>query len=185
MNTPHNPYAPPRAALDSPTLVDHSQTACWRHNKIMIIEREGEFPPRCIKCNTEVDQAGIPVTVYWHHWAIYLLLIISAPIYVIVALIVRKSVKVRPFMCAAHRRKRNIGRVILYCTLLVFLGVFFASFNNMPALLAFAILLLLVGLVVGRFMSRTVYAQKIDDHYLQLKGCDASFLDSLPEFGER
>jgi hypothetical protein len=182
MNTPRNPYAPPSASLESNTPIDHSGSECWRHNKVMIIERDSEFPPRCIKCNEETDQPGITVKVYWHHWAIYLLILVSVPIYVIVALIVRKTAKVTPFMCAVHRRKRMIGKVLIYSTLLISFGMLIAGLNDMPALLGLSFLLLLIGILVGVRMARTVYAKKIDDRYVQLKGCDAAFLDSLPEF---
>ena len=42
------------------------------------------------------------------------------------------------------------------------------------------ILLIVAAAIVGILMGRVVYAQKIDEKYVWLKGCGAEFLDSLP-----
>lgn len=41
---------------------------------------------------------------------------------------------------------------------------------------------LLATLVVAAVYGRIVYATRIDEHYVCLKGCKPAFLDSLPQF---
>lgn len=48
-----------------------------------------------------------------------------------------------------------------------------------------AVLLILATLgcvIAGIIMSRIVYANRIDDRYVRLKGCGEAFLAELPEF---
>ena len=60
--------------------------------------------------------------------------------------------------------------------------MFAAVENNHPGL-GLLFLLTMFGLIItGLVMSRTVYAKRIDDRYVLLKGCGGPFLTDLPEF---
>jgi hypothetical protein len=44
------------------------------------------------------------------------------------------------------------------------------------------VLLILGSVIGGLIFGRIVYAKKIDESYVRLKGCGIAFLDSLPPF---
>ena len=56
----------------------------------------GVFPHRCVKCNEPTEPPNKRRTVYWHHPAVYVLLLVYVIVYIIVAVIVRKTAKIDP-----------------------------------------------------------------------------------------
>lgn len=88
-----------------------SAPALWEvKGNRFVIRRDVALPPHCIKCgNTPVDPWPT-ITFSWHHPGLYVLLI-SPLIYIIVALIVRKQVKMAVPLCESHQaaRKKNLS----------------------------------------------------------------------------
>jgi len=166
--TAANPYAPPRAAVEAPPPQN-----CWREGKILVLRPGSALPARCVKCNAPATQPMRERRIYWHHPALLLL-------YLIVAVIVRKSAKVAIGICPDHQFRRRMflavgwGGVAL-CTLAGFVG---ASANR-GELIAFGILGALLAIIVGMVGSRIAYPARITKEEIRLKGCGAPFLDSL------
>jgi hypothetical protein len=182
-----NPYTPSRASLDAQAegLQQASGgTALWREGKLAVLLRPASLPQRCVKCNEAAQPPSKPRLVYWHHPALYLLLLLNILVYALVAAIVRRKVHVAPGLCTRHKRRRR--RVIAAAwggvalsILLLWSGVSGALDQGLATILS--ILLLLVSLIVAIAGSRIVYAGRIDDTYVRLKGCGAAFLASLPQ----
>jgi len=99
-----NPYAPPSTSLEAAPL-----GGVWRDNDVVVLTPQAALPCRCVKCNEPVDEPTKERKIYWHHPAIYILVLINIFIYAIVALIVRKTATINPGLCKAHRSKRNIA----------------------------------------------------------------------------
>ncbi|HEX5047868.1 MAG TPA: hypothetical protein VFX89_12185 [Gammaproteobacteria bacterium] len=156
----------------------------WRDHKTLVMLHEADLPDRCVKCNDPADLPSKPRRVYWHHWAIYLVLLLNILIYAIVALIVRKKAVVAPGLCTRHKRRRAIALSIGWIGIagafaLMFLGI---SDSTNPAFAMLGIILLLFALLELVIAARIVYASRIDADYVYLKGCKPIFLDSLPQF---
>jgi hypothetical protein len=172
-----NPYAPPKASLDPSFTED-----LWRDGKILVLRNGSHLPDRCIKCNGPAVTPMKRRKVYWHHPALYALLV-SWPIYLIVALIVRKSAAVAPGLCSVHRTRRWIGIAVGWGGLLLSILLMIVGGGSENGLLVLAgLILFLTALVAAVLLSRLIFPQRIDQDFVRLKGCGKAFLDSLPEF---
>src|SRR6476660_2337793 len=86
-----NPYASPREVGNYPQLaIGHPFAGLWRHGDMLVMHRLAPLPDICVKSN-EPATRRLRRSLSWHHPAIFLLLLISPLIYIIVALILRKS----------------------------------------------------------------------------------------------
>lgn len=181
-----NPYAPSRASLtatDRASAIDDNSV--WRDDNVLITLVGAEMPHRCIKCNEPADEPTKKRRVYWHHSALYLLLI-SPLIYAIVALVVRKKASVSAGLCTVHKKRRRNALIFGWTGTIAGLVLMShglgggGSGGGAEALVG--ILTILVSIIASIIFARVVYAKKIDKTYVRLKGCGVAFLDSLPQF---
>jgi GYF domain 2 len=159
-----------------------SGQSAWASGKLLITQSNAELPSCCVKCG-EPSTNKLKRTLYWHNQAIYLLVLVSPIIYIIVAMIVRKSGKLQVPLCERHLASRKQGILIAWFLVLLAAGCFAAgiSYDKPEFFIGFA-LLLLTGLITGIVKSRTLVPTKIDDQYLHLKGACAKFLELFPPF---
>ncbi len=172
-----NPYAPPTASLKEAGIEDY-----WAEGKILVVRQDDCLPERCVKCN---EPALLPIkarTLYYHHWAWYLLILLNIIIYAVLALIVRKKVIVYPGLCAKHRTERLLA---LWIGLPIFLGSIFwliaAIFNSSVLQIGASIVLVVVSFIFGVLRARLLVPIKVNDQYVRLRGAGKAFLDSLPQ----
>jgi hypothetical protein len=170
-----NPYAPPQAQV-----VAVHDTKCTRDGNAVVVQSGNDLPPRCIKCNAPVKGPIKEVKLYWHSPWLYLLVLINILVYLVVGLVVRRTVKVSPGLCEVHSAKRS-GRILVFVGLGVgscaaAIGLLTVGESGLAiAFFVFAVLLLVIGMLV----SRKVYAKKITKDYASLGGCKEPFLASL------
>ena len=158
----------------------------WRDDDRLIVAHGATFPHRCVKCNEPSEPPQKARKVYWHHPAIYILLFGYAILYIIVALIVRRSAEINPGLCAEHRERRALWIAIGW------LGSFGGAIAAivLSRLLHFdawlgavlAILVFFFVAILGIVKARVLYPKRIDDRYARLLGADDRFLASLPNF---
>ena len=183
-----NPYAPSRASLAGrQSELDVTEGGAWSDGKLLVTVLNGSLPDRCVKCNEPADEPTKIRKVYWHHPALYLLVIISWPIYLIVGLIVRKKAFVPAGLCVEHKKRRRTGLIATYSGLVVGIAGFAAlvgsnQHRGVGVAGLFGVLAMFVAVLVGVRMARVVYARKIDKQYSWQKGCGQEFLNSLPPF---
>src|SRR6185503_10665153 len=160
-----------------------STTEVWRDRKTLVMVHEADLPDRCVKCNEPADLPSKPRRVYWHHWAVYLVILLNIVIYAIVALIVRKKAVVAPGLCTRHKTRRAVALTVGWVGFAGSFALMFAGFSASidPAFGLLGLLLLLVAMIGLVIAGRIVYATRIDDDYVYLKGCKPAFLDSLPQ----
>ena len=181
----HNPYAPSKASLKSNPAPIGGETAWCDGNQIVMMPG-GSLPHRCVKCNEPAAEPTKTRKVYWHHPALYLLVLGYALLYIIVALIVRKTAEINPGLCEEHNKKRlmwiAIGWIGALSGLFVvpFLGALIGADGGLWAL--FCIAWFLGFAITGTVKARILYPKKIDSNYARLKGADDRYLASLPVF---
>jgi len=174
-----NPYAPSKAVFDT----GHRDGTAWRKGRQAVIPVGRDLPCRCIKCNAHVDGVVKQRKVYWHHPGVYGLILINLILYAIVALIVRKTVKIRPALCELHARKRRNGLLLCWGLLFAGLGSLAAgAMHDGNTLFGWLGGVLIFAAIVNSFLQRLVVARKIDDQYAYLAGCSEAYLASLPAF---
>jgi hypothetical protein len=161
----------------------------WRRKKELVVLQDAPFPSRCVKCNDPVDERRLKRQLYWHHPALYLLIFFPGLlIYLIIAICVRKRANLFVGLCDRHRARRNWSMAISWLVILGSIGCFFlaAQFNGDAAALLIigGIFGILIAAVVGVFMSRVVYAKRIDGTHAYVGGASPAFLETLPEWWE-
>ncbi|GMV28301.1 MAG: hypothetical protein AMXMBFR59_04260 [Rhodanobacteraceae bacterium] len=177
----HNPYAPPQARITvrGSTLDEGAQV--WREGDLVVLTPSGELPPRCVKCNADAEQPVKERTVYWHTPWLYVLILVSVLIYLIVALIARKSARVSPGLCTEHRKQRNAVIAGSLLASLIGIGLIAAGISQSSSGIGLSGgFLLLAAIIFGMIRGRLVYATRIDANRIALKGCGEAFLASLP-----
>lgn len=151
--------------------------------KRLIVPRDAVLPDRCVKCANPPAEPWLRKTFSWHHPGIYVL-IISPILYIIVALIVRKRVKLAVPLCDAHK---SIRRKRLWTAAVLLLGciplpIWMAAYINNDAADAVAILLgvtmFIVGLVFLLYGS-PLRATYIGPNSAEFAGASPKFLAAL------
>jgi hypothetical protein len=172
-----NPYAPPRAALEK-----EENNACWREDKLLVMQVGSTLPPRCVKCNQPAVTPIKTRKIYWHHPGWYVLFFLSVPIYIIVAIIVRKKADISPALCEAHRNRRRLFLAIGWGGFLLGLGLVFVGIAQHSSGWGITgAISMLIFIIVGMIGSRIVFPARITKEQVRLKGCGKAFLDSLPQ----
>ncbi|HEX5462179.1 MAG TPA: hypothetical protein VFX20_19595 [Steroidobacteraceae bacterium] len=183
MDDKHNPYAPSRASLAGAAVTPSVSGGAWRDGTVLILTREASLPSRCVRCNEPSAEPTKTRRIYWHSPWLYLLILANFLIYALVALIVRKKAVVAPGLCSAHKKRRLTGIVTAWALLIAgFALMFMGITGGKPGVAVVGLLLILVALLVSASVTRIVRAKRIDAQYIQLKGCGAAFLDSMPPF---
>lgn len=174
-----NPYAAPRADLDaSPS---GASGAFWRAGPLLVTGLDVTLPPRCVKCNAPLAEPLKRKRFYWHHPAVFALLLLNLLLYALVALLVRKRAEVGLGLCEAHARKRTMGILVGVGGTVLSLGLMFVgAAQNVPLLALAAIAGVVASIVAGAVMARTLLPTRIDRTGAQFKGCGEAFLAELP-----
>lgn len=140
---------------------------------------DASLPARCVKCNAPAHQPTKTRKVYWHHPALYLLVFFWGILYIIVALMVRRTADVNPGLCERHKQHRGIA--IAVGVLGPVLGIFLVFVSpTTPVLVPIGLGLVLVTLIYGIARGRIVFVRRIDDFTVRLGGICREYLDELP-----
>jgi hypothetical protein len=158
----------------------------------LVMRKDAEGPDCCVKCNAPADGYRWTKRMYWHHPALYLMILFPGLlIYAIVALCVRKSGKISVGLCPIHRaaRTRNIiiACVLCFGGLAMLIGgpMMAASMRGhegdvygMGGVIG-GLVALLVGLFYTALFVPVLSPRRIDDHYVYLSRAGRPFLDTL------
>lgn len=159
-------------------------TGVWRRKRQLVVTLDAVLPDRCVKCNCDVGGSRFKRVLYWHHPALYLMLIFPGLlIYAIVALAVRKRAIVLIGLCPGHRSQRT--RAILLAWLLAVLGAgcaYFGIMDEQGALTIAGFASLLVALILGAVRGPVVQVKRIEHGHAYLSGVCRKYLEELPEW---
>lgn len=181
-----NPYAPPQSDPQASFGQTYANAGVWRTGDLLVMQKGASLPDRCLVCNQPAS-VQFPKKMYWHHPAVYLLILLNVIIYLVGALIVRKKADVVLPLCAEHAAKRK--RAATIATLLMVFGVVLiigscsqAGTNEdlFLALIGIGFLVLLAGAIVLSVGANLIVPKKIDDYYVWLRKVSASYLAALP-----
>jgi hypothetical protein len=174
----YNPYAPP--THDPTALRPAPAGGCWREGDAAVVRRpDAELPDRCVRCNQPAEGYRLQRKLYWHHPAVYLVIVFSPLIYVILALIMRKTTTVRVGLCPAHRKRRRNGMLIGWIGVLVSITVCTAGISSdTPEVIFGGIGLFLIFPIVGIAMAQVIAPKRMDQYFAWLR-VGKPFLESL------
>jgi hypothetical protein len=159
----------------------------WRSGKKLVMQRDAELPERCIKCNAPTTGYKLKRNLYWHPPLLYLTIFISILVYAIIAVIVRKKATVFVGLCPRHRtsclRDQWIAGGLFMGSVALMVGGFSATDPRYVGAGLLGILGVLISMLYALAVARTVWASRIDETHVWLKGVCADFLAGLPEWG--
>ena len=159
-------------------------TGVWRRKRQLVVALDAVLPDRCVKCNCDVGASRFKRVLYWHHPALYLMILFPGLlIYAIVAIAVRRRAIVLIGLCPEHRSQRT--RAILIAWLLAVLGGFGAYYGFMNERMEYAgggFLAVLIGMILGAVRGPVVQAKRIEHGHAYLSGVSRKYLEQLPEW---
>jgi hypothetical protein len=193
-----NPYAPPRSALKTrdQRLLEllESGEAAWRDGKTLIVRKGAELPDRCVKCNAPAHGYRLRRSLSWHSSVWYLVVLINILLYVIVALIVRRTGKVAAGLCPRHRARRAWAIALGWLTALAGFGSCIAgallwdvrqnsvASPSAPILLGVGLILFVGGMIGGIVGSRVLVPNRIDKNLIWLTKLSPQYLATFPDW---
>lgn len=190
MTQGHNPYEAPTPATSFVVAeVAHSQ-GVWRDGPLLVMEKTANLPDICVKTNTPTKNK-LKRKMYWHHPAVYLAVLFNLIIYAILAMVLRKQAVIYIGLSDARMLRRKRAIWVAWITGLLGVASFFGGVvaisgpggNGSPliVLVLLGLVMILASLIAGMLMSRIVRPQKIDDHYVWLRGVHPEYLARFPE----
>ena len=153
----------------------------WRSDDKLVLTRDASLPDRCIKCNAPANGFRMKRHLHWHP-SPYFILIVSPPIYIIVALCVRKSARVEIGLCEPHRRHRNKWMIICSVTAVTAIVIMVIGLLSRGSYGVLGFFMLAFAAVAAVITGRIIAATRIDKEYVWLKGCGREYLDEFPEW---
>jgi hypothetical protein len=169
--------------LPPPPAVGMPGSGVWRDQSKMVVSKGALLPARCVKCNAPATGPKIKKKLSWHHPAIFILLFVALLIYLIVAMILRKTAVLELGLCEKHRAQRRRNVLITWALILLGFGGFVMAgmFDDMT-FLWLGMLLLFAGIIYGVVTVRIVWPSKIDDQFAWVKGINKDYLNQLPQW---
>jgi hypothetical protein len=143
------------------------------------------LPPPCIRCGAPADGKPVEKTLYWHHPAIYLAILAGVLIYVILAMVLRKSIKVRVPLCAHHAKRRGTAITLAWVLPLVGIADAFIlpQFNVDGGVVALiTVVLILTGLVTWAVVANPIRPSLINQFQAEFTGVCRAYLQQVPEW---
>ena len=162
----------------------------FQKGKLLIVHKQAVLPDRCVKSN-EPTSDRLKRKLTWHHPAIYLVILFNLLVYVIVAMIVRKTAAFDIPLATRYKAARVKWMIIAWSMAFVsialfILGIAMADRPGNPLLSGLCLLqfpfTLLMSLMIGIFGCRVIYAKKIDDQYAWIGGTCEEFRRMFPEW---
>jgi len=153
----------------------------WRDESKLMMDKNAALPDRCVKCNEPAFGVRLKRKLSWHHPAIYLLLLVTFLIYLIVAMVLRKSANVEVGVCERHMKLRHRSILITWALIVLsFMLFFLAASRDEGGIALFGIALLIGAVIYGIITIRLVAPAKIDDRFVWLRGVNKEYLNELP-----
>lgn len=178
----YNPYAAPEssAALPSSDRNGGAET-CWRDGGELLALPGADLPHVCIKCGEPANDYR-KRTFYWHSPWLYLLILLHILVYLIVALIVRKSASHQIGLCTTHQRQRRNFIAMAWLSLVPLFGGFLFDSGAVALLGVLAFLVMVFWGLIGM---RALKPKRITPELAVYRGASPRLLARLPRYPYR
>ncbi len=187
-NAPSYGAPPPQQTFAPPPMPFYGGSyaqapGVWQDGSMLVTTKDIVLPDYCVKCNAPANGYRLKRSLSWHHPAYYLLIFVGWLAYLIVALIVRKSARVHVGLCERHLNHRRIAIFVSLGLLvlgIVFIVLAIGNESGGAALLGMA--MLLAAALYGGFGARMIYASRIDERFVWIKGVSREYLAQFPQW---
>ncbi|MBL8889055.1 MAG: hypothetical protein JNL67_03695 [Planctomycetaceae bacterium] len=191
MSSSYNPYQtpvatpPPFPAYAGPPVAG-LDGGLWREGNLLVMDKRATLPPRCVKSNVPTNRT-LKRSLSWHHPAVFITILAGLLIYVIIALIVRKTATIHIGLSDDWFAKRRLTIAVSWMIVLAGIALFVAGIsladrsNNLIFLVPVSLLVFFGGAIYGLIGSRMVAPTKITDTHVWLKGVHPDYLAQFPD----
>jgi len=142
-----------------------------------------QLPPPCVKCGAPANGKPVNKTFSWHHPALYLLLLPGVLIYLLVAVIVRKSIRLSVPLCARHAQRRSTAVTLAWVIPLVGVADAFIlpNFGVDGAVVALiTVAFVVTGIVIWAIVDYPIRPKSIDQYRGVFSGFCQTYLQQFP-----
>jgi len=154
-----------------------------RTANLLYVPQNSILPANCVKCG-QPSTTLVKKTFYWHPAWVYILILPGLLIYAIVAMVVRKGMKLQVPLCDVHSQARKTKIWLAVALLLGFLPFGIVVGSMLPDSAGWvwlgAVGMFFTGLVLAGIVSNILKPTYIDDSYATFKGASEDFLRQLP-----
>lgn len=157
----------------------------WRDGDLLVVNKEGRLPERCIKCGAPPVK-HLQRQLSWHHPAFFFLVIVSIPIYYLTDFIVRKKAMFLIPICGPCNARRVRNLIIGFTSFFLGLGLIGAAFWLVGTFPDATNALCLAGLALflfSLFWATSVeflIVKKMNKHFLWIEKAGKDLLAGLP-----
>ncbi len=177
-----NPYAAPEAEViqGRATGIDEGR-GVWVDGTILVMAKAAHLPHRCIKCDAPAT-SWVARRFMWHPIGYYLFAMLGLIPYLIIALIVRDTMKLAIPLCESHRKARAKAFGINWIVGLVGLAICFAPAigPDLGFLIAVGVSMIFGSLIFAAIKASILVPKRIDKTHAWFKQAGPDFLASLP-----
>ena len=161
-------YPPPRPAI-------------FQRGNQLAIQKGLTLPECCIKCGAPATGRPIKRNLQWHPPWVSVLILVAVLIYIIVAMVLRKTGTIYVHMCEEHRQRRKIILLVGWITTpgLLIGGIAAGIYFENGGLAALGFLGFVVSLIVFLIIGKLVHVAEIDDQYVYLKKIAPNVMSNL------
>ena len=149
----------------------------------LVVSKTAVFPDRCVICNSPAEGKSFNKLFFWHSPLLLPVIIISFPIYLLLALYNKKLLQVKLPLCPFHW-KRMLSTTILALLLIPMLPILgiYGIVNETPILILLGLFSTLMGLILLIWSRNPVWAWFIRSEYGLVKGAHVDFVSDLPQW---
>jgi hypothetical protein len=157
----------------------------WNYGGILVMHKQAQLPPQCIKCCAPAEGKPLKRKLTWHPGWVYLLILPGLLFYAIVAMSIQEKATISVGLCGKHRSRRRMHLWIAWLIFFASIAFFFIAANvpgrEMPAYYALCGTLgLLISATYALVIARLVTPHKIDPQYVWLNGVSREFAGQFP-----
>jgi hypothetical protein len=153
----------------------------WREGSTLVMSKEASLPDYCVKCNAPAHGFRLKRNLSWHHPALFLLIVLAWLLYLILAMVLRKSATVYLGLCREHYERRRTFLIAGFVALGVSFALIVGGFaSDYPAFALLGVVGILASTIWLAFAARVVTVKKIDDRFVWLTGINENYLSRFP-----
>lgn len=180
MEQPLNPYAPPAATEGGyQSQAPGAGTQYWFEGEELVAHKGAHLPDVCIYSGEPAGEGRINKKLQWYPPWVGALVIISAPIAVIMMLVLRKQGELSYCIGAQAKKRRTTGILIATVGSIALMGIGIVGLaNDVPVLGILGMLGFVVALIAGIVMAQLFQVKKIDDAMIRIK-VKPAFLEAM------
>ena len=155
----------------------------WKMGKNLVVSKSAVFPDRCVVCNAPAEGKSFNKLFFWHSPLLLPLIIISFPIYLLLAFYNKKLLQVKLPLCPYHW-SRMLSTTVLSLLLIPQLPILgsYGIINEEPIMILAGLFSTLGGLMLLIWSRNPVWAWFIRAEYGLVKGAHPDFVDGLPKW---